>query len=50
MLSYIKRVLSNFFKYDSEIEQFILSKNPQSIAEIDHWISIHNRKSLGRVL
>lgn len=29
--------LSKFFEQKSEIELYILSKNPKSAAEVEHW-------------
>jgi len=36
----MKRILSkfsNFFKQKSQLEQFILSKNPMNSSDVDHW-------------
>ena len=40
MLQFIK----NFFasQYQSEIEEFIASKNPKSAADVEHWIQVYN--------
>jgi hypothetical protein len=35
-------------QYKSDIEEFILSKNPKSTADIEHWIqqyTYHNNKN-----
>lgn len=40
MIGYIQKMFSDFKKpqtYGSELEQYIVSKNPTSAAEIDHW-------------
>jgi hypothetical protein len=36
--------LSKLFEQKSQIEQYILSKNPQSAAEVDHWTREYNQK------
>lgn len=30
--------------YGSELEQYIVSKGPQSVAEIDHWTKQYDRE------
>lgn len=34
--------------YRSELEQYIISKNPQSIADIDHWTRQFDRNQKQR--
>lgn len=29
----------------TQLEQYIASKNPQSAAEVDHWMRIYDRRS-----
>jgi hypothetical protein len=35
-------------KYQSDLEKFLLSKNPGNAAEADLWIRIYNREVIGR--
>lgn len=35
-------------QYQSDLEKFLLSKNPGNAAEADLWIRIYNREFTGR--
>lgn len=39
ILTYLKKIFkqSDAISYGSELEQYIISKRPQSAAEIDYW-------------
>ena len=52
IIAYIARQFKQVEKpvtYGSELERYIVSKNPQSVAEIDHWTKQfdHTRNSKG---
>jgi len=32
--------ISNLFKQKSQLEQFILSKNPVTAGDVDHWTKV----------
>ena len=34
--------ISNLFKQKSQLEQFILSKNPVTAGDVDHWTRVFN--------
>lgn len=34
--------ISNLFKQKSELEQFILSKNPSNAGDVEHWTRVFN--------
>jgi HD-like signal output (HDOD) protein len=41
----MKKILSkilNFFKQKTELEEFILSKNPQNAGDVEHWTRVFN--------
>lgn len=44
----IKRVEPPQTTYGSELEQYIVSKNPQSVAEVEFWTEQYDRKSTQR--
>lgn len=37
ILTYLKKIFKQSDTYGSELEQYIVSKCPQSAAEIEHW-------------
>lgn len=51
MLTQIKELLQRVFSlrssYQSGLEQFIISKSPTSVAEIEHWIKIYDLRQGG---
>ena len=51
MLTQIKQLLQRVFNtnnaYRNEVEQFIISKNPQSAAEVEHWVRIFDQRNAG---
>ena len=34
--------LSSLFKQRSQLEEFILSKNPSTASDVDHWTRVYN--------
>ena len=38
----ISNFFSNLFKQKSELEEFILSKNPLNSGDVDHWTRVFN--------
>ena len=38
----ISKFFSNLFKQKSCLEQFILSKNPVTAGDVDHWTRVFN--------
>jgi Holliday junction resolvasome RuvABC endonuclease subunit len=50
MLKTVEKLLSKVFTqksaYQSDLEQFIVSKNPQSAAEVEHWTRIYDRRHM----
>ena len=34
--------LSEIFKSKSQLEEFIISKNPQNAGDVDHWTRVFN--------
>lgn len=40
MLEFFRSVFG--YTYQSEIEEFILSKNPKNTADVEHWIQVYN--------
>lgn len=54
MLTQIKKLLQRVFNptitsYQSDLERFILSKNPSSVAEIEHWSRIYDLHQKGGI-
>jgi hypothetical protein len=52
MLTQIKKLLQGVFRntsYQSDLERFILSKNPTSVAEIEHWSKIYDLHQKGGI-
>lgn len=52
MLTQIKRLLQRVFtstniNHQSNLERFILSKKPTSVAEIEHWTKIYDLNQRG---
>jgi hypothetical protein len=35
-------IISNLFKQRSQLEEFILSKNPVTSGDVDHWTRVFN--------
>ena len=44
----IKRVEPVEVTYGNELEQYIVSKNPQSVAEVEFWTEQYDRKASQR--
>lgn len=52
MLTKIKQLLQRVFgnvSYQTDLERFILSKNPTSVAEIEHWGKIFDQRQQGGI-
>jgi len=50
MFKKISKFLQRIFivsNYRTEAEQFIMSKKPQSIAEVEHWVRIFDQRQNG---
>ncbi len=51
MLTQIKAILQKMFasscEYQSDLERFIISKQPSSTAELEHWTREFDRRSGG---
>lgn len=45
-LTYEKKKSSH---YQSELEQYIISKNPQSVCDVEHWTQEFDRKIYKKV-
>jgi hypothetical protein len=41
-MKFILSKLSNLFRQRSQLEEFILSKNPLSASDVDHWTRVFN--------
>ena len=41
-MKYILSKISNLFKQRSQLEEFILSKNPSNAGDVDHWTRVFN--------
>lgn len=51
MLTQLKELLQRVFSntsYQSDLERFIISKHPTSIAEIEHWTKVFDLRQQGR--
>jgi len=48
MLKSIKKFLQGIFNQTSNFETYIISKNPQSAAEVDHWSRVYSHSKGGR--
>lgn len=48
MLKSIKKFLQGIFSQPSDIESFIAGKNPQSVAEVDHWAKVYAHRNGSR--
>ena len=52
MFKTVAKLLSKAFTpklaYQSDLEKFIVSKNPQSVAEVEHWTRLYDRKMLSK--
>lgn len=48
MLDFFKQVLG--YKYQSEIESFILSKNPKTTADVEHWIQVYTYGQINKTI
>lgn len=44
----LQRVFSNM-SYQSDLERFILSKHPTSVAEIEHWSKVFDLHQKGGI-
>lgn len=54
MLTQIKELLQRVFSptttsYQSDLEKFIISKHPTSVAEIEHWTKVFDLHQRGGV-
>jgi hypothetical protein len=38
----LSKWFDNLFKQKSELEQFIISKNPMTASDVDHWTRVFN--------
>jgi hypothetical protein len=50
MLTQFKRLLQRVFgttSYQSDLERFIVSKHPTSVAEIEHWTKVFDLRQHG---
>jgi hypothetical protein len=52
MLTQIKQLLQRVFNprstsYQSDLERFIISKHPTSVAEIEHWTKVFDLRQGG---
>ena len=47
MLNTIKQLIAKLFEKQNDIEMFILSKNPQSPADVEHWARVYAQKNGG---
>jgi hypothetical protein len=50
MLTQIKELLQRVFgstSYQSDLERFIISKHPTSVAEIEHWSKVFDLRQRG---
>jgi hypothetical protein len=50
MLTQIKELLQRVFSttsYQSDLERFIVSKHPTSVAEIEHWTKVFDLHQRG---
>ena len=53
MLTIIKNLfqkLTSATKQPSSLEAFIISKNPQDIADVEHWAKIYSHKNGGWIV
>jgi hypothetical protein len=49
LIEKINQLLDNAdHRYQSDLEKYLLSKNPGNAAEADLWIRIFNREVIGR--
>ena len=54
MLTQIKKLLQRVFSptttsYQSDLERFIISKHPTSVAEIEHWTKVFDLYQRGGI-
>jgi hypothetical protein len=50
MLTHLKELLQRVFgttSYQSDLERFIISKHPTSVAEIEHWTKVFDLRQRG---
>lgn len=50
MLKTIKNLLVKMFAQKSDVEEFIISKRPQSAAEVEYWARIYSHKNGGWIV
>lgn len=43
--NFLKKIFSEF-TYNEKLENYILSKNPQNICDIEYWTTEFNRRNL----
>jgi hypothetical protein len=41
-MKFILSKLSTLFKQRSQLEEFIISKNPSNASDVDHWTRVYN--------
>lgn len=51
MITQIRKFLQGIFvpSYRTDLERFILSKNPTSVTEIEHWTKIYDLHQKGGI-
>ena len=50
MFTLLKRLtesLTKTKKYQDDVEQYVASKNPKTIAEVEHWINQYTQSKKG---
>jgi len=48
-MKFILSKLSTLFRQRSQLEQFILSKNPSNASDVDHWTRVYNNSQQRRL-
>lgn len=43
----LQRVFSPYVAYQTDLERYIISKNPTSVAEIEHWTKVYDLRQRG---
>jgi hypothetical protein len=44
MLKSIIKFVGRVFEHKTGLESFIVSKNPQNVGEVDHWMRVYHHK------
>jgi hypothetical protein len=47
MLTTIKKLIDKLFAQKNAVEEFILSKHPQTAADVEHWARVYAQKNGG---